>query len=118
MKKIVLMFMMIFTFTISYSSVILGNKGSKKNKTAKSDINTKIILPVDINCNSMYWSMYYNNLNQVVTGFRHCNESNQIVENFNLQACNDAVNNQFLNNQLLVQISYLFCLVLTYILPE
>ena len=98
--------------------IILGNKGPKKNKTTKSDTNTKIILPVDIDYNSMYFSMYYNNLNQASTGFRHCNESNQIVENFNLQACNDAVNNQFLSNQLLVQIFYLFCLVLNYILPE
>lgn len=114
MKKIVLMFMMIFTFTISYSSVMLGNKGPKKNKTTKSDTKTKHVLPFDIDCNSMY----YNNLNQATTGFRLCNESNRIVENFNLQACNDAVNNQFLNNQLLVQIIYLFCLVLNYILPE
>ena len=74
MKKIALLFMLIFTFTISYSSVILGNKGSKKNKITKSDTKTKIVLPFDIDCNAMYSTMFNYSITTAQTGFRLCIE--------------------------------------------
>ncbi len=117
MKKVIVILCLIycnFSFAGNEPERSLKNDTQSVQKKANKKKAKSIFFQTNT-CNDKYLQAEMYLASQAVIGFRNCELSNQIVENFDLAGCNAAVNNTFQLGQASDRIVLIMCNVMWYL---
>ncbi|MDZ4806934.1 MAG: hypothetical protein SGI96_01550 [Bacteroidota bacterium] len=120
MKKIIVILSLTYcNYSFAGSEPERGLKNNKSPQSLQKQVNrkkTKSIVFFQTNtCYSQYLQSEQYIASQAVNGFRNCQLSNEIIENFDLAACNADVNNTFQLRQASDNIVLTMCNILWYL---
>lgn len=114
MKKIFFLTLFVIASASAQSATNLFIEFPQKNKISdkkklRAEIKMKFLVPPDF-CTTAYENQTLNIAIQTVQRFAACRRSNEIVENFDLQACNNQANALALSAMNLNQMGYMWCM--------